>query len=250
MIYLYFLERRVVQNVMYAPGQVGDFDPTDQAETDALIAAGSARAATVGERDDFLASQAEAEAAAENNNTFPLPSGGDTGQALVKASDVDFDVEWGAAAGGSGGGFTSIFTPENVQQPHNTTSLQEDATLRFPVLNGKSYTFRLKVFGFTWPDPSFIFAITAPHVNNGNLFETRVTGEHLVGADLHTFSRNPNPETEIVTTNFSKIVIDVQGSLDCNADGEFIYKWAAKNAFDDANLQYGGSYIEYKEIGS
>lgn len=42
--------------------------------------------------------------------TNQLPSGGTTGQALVKASGTDGDVTWGAAVGGGGGG--TVLTPD------------------------------------------------------------------------------------------------------------------------------------------
>lgn len=53
-------------------------------------------------RDAALAAQVAAEAAAAAS-VQTLPTGGTTGQALVKASDAAFDVSWGSVATGGGG---------------------------------------------------------------------------------------------------------------------------------------------------
>jgi len=60
-----------------------------------LIARGKARTATTEERDAFLAPGDDPQASRK------IPSGGTTGQALVKATDTNFDVEWGDAGAGS-----------------------------------------------------------------------------------------------------------------------------------------------------
>lgn len=55
MIYLYFLKTKVLCNVLYQPGQVGEFTDDQQVNTDLAIAQGSARAATTEESDAYLA---------------------------------------------------------------------------------------------------------------------------------------------------------------------------------------------------
>jgi hypothetical protein len=69
--------------------------------------------------------------------TNQLPSGGTTGQALVKASDTDGDVEWGAAVGGGGGSSQPVDDGARVYRStsqsianNTTTAIQFDTVER------------------------------------------------------------------------------------------------------------------------
>jgi hypothetical protein len=153
MTYLYFLQRKVISNVMYAPGQVGEFTTAQATLTDLAVAQGSARAATTDERDAFLADQAAL--AEDHGRKGSLPSGGTTAQKLVKASDDDFDAEWADDTGGAitGADVTTAlgYTPEN--QANKSTNVATDAAsdVKYPSAKAVNTAIQSAVVGL-WDD--------------------------------------------------------------------------------------------------
>ncbi len=131
----------------------------------------------------------------------------------------------------------------------STTTLADDPHLTFPMKNGRSYTVRGRVFGYSEATPDFKWGLVGPTGTTIVTFATVMKNDTITTLVGRGSSGYFTGETVLQGSNGTLSIEFTAQILPATADGTFAFQWSQNTSNAGPTAVWGGSYIDYIEFG-